>query len=176
MYVRIFKHTYIYVHNCYTLSTVKSFLELVKYIFTIPGVKFFSNEKISPDPLENFLGCQRQRGGVSENPYVQDFCKNTQALRVINSVCGSVPRGNCRGSKQLVDRQSDYNPLPKCLRIQASEEKLISEENRCHVFASPVVSSHDDSTAAVLVSKSVSKVAFNEINLSIPKNQCSSNF
>ena len=158
----------------HTLSTVKSFLELVRYIFTIPGVKFFLSERISQDPLENFFGCQRQRGGASENPNVQDFCKNTQALRVINSVCGSVPRGNCRGSKKLVDRQSDYNPLPKRQRIQASKEKLISEENRCHVFASPVVSSHDDSTAAVLVSKSVSKVAFNKINLSISENQCSS--
>ena len=129
-YVHTFQHTYIYVHNCYTLSTVKSLLELVRYIFTIPGVKFFLSERISQEPLENFFGCQRQRGGASENPNVQDFCKNTQALRVIDSVCGSVPRENCRGSQQLVDRQSDYNPLPKHRRIQASKEKLISEQKR----------------------------------------------
>ena len=42
------------------------------------------------------------------------------------------------------------------------------------MLASPVVSSHDDSTITRLASKSVSKVAFNEINLSISENQCSS--
>ena len=41
--------------------TVKSFVEIVQFIFTIPGVKFFLSERISQDPLENFFGCQRQR-------------------------------------------------------------------------------------------------------------------
>ena len=78
--------------------SVKSFLELVRYLFTIPGVKFFLSEQISQDLLENFFGDQRQMGGASENPNVQDFCKNTQALWVTNLVCGSVPRGNCSGN------------------------------------------------------------------------------
>jgi len=76
---------------------VKSFVELVRFIFKIPGVKFFLSERISQDPLENFFGCQRQRGRTGENPNVQQFCKNTQALRVINSVCGTVAKGNCCG-------------------------------------------------------------------------------
>lgn len=36
------------------------------------------------DPLEKFFGNQRQRGGTNENPTVKEFCKNIQALRVIN--------------------------------------------------------------------------------------------
>ena len=40
--------------------TVKSFVELVEYIFTISSVKMFLSERISQDPLENFFGCQRQ--------------------------------------------------------------------------------------------------------------------
>ena len=39
---------------------------------------------------------QRQGVGTSKNSSVQAFCINTQALRVINSVCGGVSQGNCR--------------------------------------------------------------------------------
>ena len=44
--------------------------------------------------------------------------KNTQALRVINSVCGYVPKGNYRGRKQAVDMEMENKPLPKCHRVQ----------------------------------------------------------
>jgi hypothetical protein len=37
----------------------RSFVELVKYIFTIPGVQFFLSEKISQDPIEKF----KDKGG-----------------------------------------------------------------------------------------------------------------
>lgn len=142
--------------------------------------QIFLSERILQDPLENFFGCQRQRGGASENPNVQDFCKNTQALRVINSVCGSVPRGNCRGNKQLMDKQLDHNPLPKCRRIQTSKDKLKSvQENKCYVSvcASPVISSQHQSTVSVepvtvLVPSSVSiKPASDKITPSITENK-----
>jgi len=68
-------------------STVFSFVELVEFVFTIPGVKAFLSERISQDPLEKFFGCQRQRGRVNENPTAMQFYKNTQALRVVNTVC-----------------------------------------------------------------------------------------
>ena len=76
---------------------MKSFVELVRFIFTIPRVEVFLSERISQDPLEKFFGCQRQRGHVNENPTVTEFCKNTQKLRVINSVCLDSVKGNCRG-------------------------------------------------------------------------------
>ena len=64
--------------------------------------------------FSNF-GCQRQRGGTNENPTVQEFCRNTQALRVVNSVCGNIKKGNCRGQKDkmLVDIDEENRPLPK---------------------------------------------------------------
>ena len=61
-----------------SVFAVKSFTELVQFIFKIPGVKFFLSERICQDPLENFFGCQRQRGRTDENPNVQQFCKNSQ--------------------------------------------------------------------------------------------------
>jgi len=69
---------------------------LVRYLFTIPGVNAFLSNRLCRDPLENFFGKQRQRGRVNENPSVNAFVKNTQALRIIDSACSSV-RVNCRG-------------------------------------------------------------------------------
>ena len=72
---------------CYKLPlyAVTAFVELVETVFQFHGVKFFLSETISQDPLEKFFGVQRQRGRVNENPDVQAFCKNTQAIRVIGS-------------------------------------------------------------------------------------------
>ena len=112
------------IYTCVCLAIVKSFLELIEYIFKIPGVKFFLSERMSQDPLENFFGCQRQRGRTSENPTVQEFCKNTQALRVINSVCGSVSKGNCRGRKQPIDLEKENKPLAKRRRHRKKKSKL----------------------------------------------------
>ena len=87
--------------------TVKSFVELVKYIFTIPGVKFFLSEKISQDPIEKFFGCQRQRGLTNENPTAHEMCKNTQALRVINTVCRNVTKGNTSGNPNSLGEEEN---------------------------------------------------------------------
>jgi hypothetical protein len=88
-------------HQCYTLIkllAVRSFLDMTKYVFAQPGIKAFLTERISQDPLEKFFGVQRQRGRVNENPCVREFCHNTQALRVIGTVCGQVSKGNTRGN------------------------------------------------------------------------------
>ena len=74
-----------------SLFLVKSFIDLVKYLFTLEDVKkyklFFLSNNLCQDPLEGFFGCQRQRGGTSDNPNVADFYNNTQALRVVDSFC-----------------------------------------------------------------------------------------
>ena len=92
---------------------VKSFVALVQFVFTIPGVNSFLSEKLCQDPLEKFLGCQRQRGGVNENPTVNEFCKNTQALRVVNSLCQNVSQGNCRGKRPGLYDGQENTPLLK---------------------------------------------------------------
>lgn len=47
---------------------------------------FLSNH-LCQDPLENYFGCQRQKGGTNENPTVREYYHNTEALRVVNSFC-----------------------------------------------------------------------------------------
>ena len=122
VYIILFLYIII-IYTCVCHATVKSFLDLIEYIFKIPGVKFFLSERMSQDPLENFFGCQRQRGRTSENPTVQEFCKNTQALRVVNSVCGSVSKGNCRGRKQPIDLEKENKPLKKRRRHREKKSK-----------------------------------------------------
>lgn len=107
-------------HRCIiSIIIAHSFIKLVKYIFTLPGVKAFLSQKICQDPVEKFFGCQRQRGGTDENPTVAEFCKNTQALRVIGNVCRPSVRGNCRGTKSsmpIADAERN-KPLPKRRRL-----------------------------------------------------------
>lgn len=69
---------------CMHYVIAKSFVGMVKLLFSLPEVKgnklaFLSNN-ICQDPLENFFGCQRQRGGTSDNPNVMEYYQNTQAL------------------------------------------------------------------------------------------------
>ena len=74
--------------------------------------KVFLSERLCQDPLERFFGCQRQRGGNHKNPTVQEFYKNTQALRVINSFCVGTMKGNCRGRLEAQDVEDENSSLP----------------------------------------------------------------
>ena len=87
-------------------------------MFNIPGVTVFLSQRLCQDPIEMFFGCQRQRGGVHDNPNCLEFYKNTQALRVVNSFCRDVAKGNCRGSKrEQIEVELENMPLPKRRRI-----------------------------------------------------------
>ena len=54
---------------------MKSFIELVQYLFTLLEVTRFLSEKISQDLLEKYFGHQQQRGKVNENPNVSQLLK-----------------------------------------------------------------------------------------------------
>ena len=87
--------------KCNVCNAAHLFIELVEYVFTLPDVSVFLSQRISQDPLENFFGCQRQQGGTHENPNVQEFQKNMQVLRVVNSFVKGPMKGNCQGSKEV---------------------------------------------------------------------------
>ena len=89
---------------------------MTSYLFEQPTIKSFLSERISQDPLEKFFGIQRQRGRVNENPNVYEFCQNTQALRVINSVCMHVTKGNTQGNLNDDNEALSDQPLTKRAR------------------------------------------------------------
>ena len=83
-------------------------------MFTIPGVESLLTQRICQDPLENFFGCQRQRGGTHDNPTSAEFEKNMQALRVVNLFARGPAKGNCRGFTQdCIVSEKENHPLPK---------------------------------------------------------------
>jgi len=82
------------------IIAAKSFMELIPYIFQIEDVACFLSEKLSQDVLEKFFGCQRQKGNTNDNPTVYEFLKNTQALRIIDSIHVKDITGNCEGQKE----------------------------------------------------------------------------
>ncbi len=96
-----------------------SFIGLVNQIFSLPEVSGSNlallSAHICQDPLENYFGCQRQRGGTSDNPSVSQFYENTQALRIVDSFCRGPVRGNCRGAsaKTVTMDEASCAPLPK---------------------------------------------------------------
>ena len=53
-------------------------------------------------------------GGTNDNPTIQEFQKNTQALRVVNSLCRPVVKGNCQGNTEVIMNKENINcPLPR---------------------------------------------------------------
>jgi len=98
---------------------VNSFVELVQYLFTIPGVKVFLSSKLNQDVLEKYFGIMRQKRGSNENPTVSEFKDITQTLRVANSVCRNVhiKGGSCRREEKrkldLAQEIEESKPLPK---------------------------------------------------------------
>lgn len=87
-------------------------MELVQYVFTLDGVESLLSQ-ISQDPLEKFFGCQRQRGATSDNPSVSEFQKNMQTIRIVDTMCRSSVRGNCRGLKDDPIDLKECAPLKK---------------------------------------------------------------
>ena len=106
---------------------------MVRYIFTIPGVTVFFSNRLCQDSLENFFGQQRQRGRTHENPNADQFIKNSQALRVINSTCATI-RGNCRAGevdpkqKKKRHQMAIENNKPLKKRRQKRKDKKTSRK------------------------------------------------
>ena len=74
---------------------------------------FLLSERFSQDPLENYFGKQRARGGRNENPNLMQSLVNASALRMQKSAMLDPVRGNCRRKRQLELNTIDDTPLPK---------------------------------------------------------------
>ena len=62
---------------------VKSFVELVCYLFMVPGVKAFLSRRVLQDPLEQIVWLSETALGVHDNPSTANFSKNSQVLQVV---------------------------------------------------------------------------------------------
>ncbi len=111
--------TSVYMHvSIIHLFAVKSFIELTKYLLSTAGDNvMFLSERVSQDPLENYFGQLRARGGGrNENPTVQQCVHHANAIRVQKSQALNPVRGNTGRKRALHDDeqpQIDDTPLPK---------------------------------------------------------------
>lgn len=110
-----------FILNIFTIS-VTSFVEMTRYLLSQHQDKncYVLSERISQDPLENYFGQQRARGGRNENPTLQQCIHNAAALRVQKSMALNPVRGNCSRKRRLYEEQPkvDSTPLPKRKRKQ----------------------------------------------------------
>ena len=100
---------------------MKSFVEIVRHLLAVPGVLYILSEKLSQDPLENYFGQQRARGGRCDNPTMVDCLHSAQSLRVQRSLALQPVRGNSSKKRKLFSEASptiDDTPLPKRPRKQ----------------------------------------------------------
>ena len=101
---------------------MKSFVELTKFLLTKHPKLELLSERLSQDPLENYFGKQRQRGGRNEHPNIHQCLENAAALRIQGSTALDPVRGNCRRrkSKLAINEQEVINSasLPKRKRIR----------------------------------------------------------
>ena len=92
-----------------------SFVEMARYLLSQPGLSILS-ERVSQDPLENYFGMQRARGGRCDNPTLKESLQNAVAIRAQRSMELDRVQGNCRRKRRLFDDKPpdiDCTPLPK---------------------------------------------------------------
>ena len=90
---------------------------MTRYLLSLPGVtgQFILSECFSQDPLENYFGQVRARGGRCENPTVKAALESAQSLRVQGSYAMRPVRGNSSRKRLLFNTQDviDTTPLVK---------------------------------------------------------------
>ena len=96
---------------------VRAIVECVQYLLKLPRVhgQYILTECFSQDPLENFFGQLRSKGGYCQNPTAQACFDATQSLRVQGSLALQPVRGNCSRKRSLFKGREviDSTPLPK---------------------------------------------------------------
>lgn len=99
---------------------VNSFVDMTKYLLSRHKDLFLLSERFSQDPLENYFGRQRARGGRNENANMQQCLMNASALRMQQSGALNPVRGNCSRKRHMdIDESAviSATPLPKRKRL-----------------------------------------------------------
>jgi len=77
--------------------SVISFVNLAKELLQLYPGRFILSEHFNQDPVEEYFGRQRRRGGCNDNPTLAQFGQQDLALNVMNSNLITDLRGNTRG-------------------------------------------------------------------------------
>ena len=110
---------------------MNSFVEMTRYLLSQPDSKdlFLLSERVSQDPLENYFGKQRARGGRCDNPSMKECIQNSIAIRAQQGLELDHVRGNSRYKRRVTydTEVIDDTPLPKRKRQRATNKKKSSQ-------------------------------------------------
>jgi hypothetical protein len=101
---------------------VHSFIEIVPFLLSMDGAKFLLSERFNQDNVEIFFAKQRARCGRGDNPTVNQFIYNTQAIRTSRSM-SKVTSSNIRKRKLFHDIDDLSQPLRKRSRNNNDDDK-----------------------------------------------------
>lgn len=100
-------------------------MEVSKYLLTLHEASghYILSECFSQDPLENFFGQVRARGGRCDNPTVQACMDATQSIRIQKSLALQPVRGNSSRKRRIFHGKEiiDETPLPKRKRLNGKK-------------------------------------------------------
>ena len=114
LYILHYKHTAMIMWD-YTFSAVYAFVEMAQYLLTLRPDLFLFSERFNQDPLESFFGQQRARGGSSDNPNVDTFLHNAQAICVQRSLAAGHGGNVQKRGRQWTD-ETEVLSRPLCKR------------------------------------------------------------
>ena len=95
------------------LFTVHSLNDLVPFLLSHEGIEYILTERFNQDSLEGFFGKQRLRGCRNDNPSVNQFLENTQAIVVQKSLAYGGSSNIAKKRKSTVSLSPLSRPLPK---------------------------------------------------------------
>ena len=115
---------------------MNSFVELAWDVLSQPFMKqqqlYLLSEHFSQDPIENYFGQLRSRGGWCQNPAVSDCLTSAQSIRVQGSMAMLPVRGNSsrkrRAMHGIVEKKiiDEAAPLPKRKRQLTKKGKKVN--------------------------------------------------
>jgi len=88
--------------------TSKSIAAIVRIVLDA-GAPFVLTSHLNQDPLEQFFGHCRHKGGSNDNPTVNEACHAINTIRTVNTQAIACSRGNTEPIPQILD----MTPVPK---------------------------------------------------------------
>ncbi|CAH0563112.1 unnamed protein product [Brassicogethes aeneus] len=127
------------------VKTIKNFGELFKMLRGF-GFKSMKTRQFNQDPLENFFGQMRQRGGRYVNPTCEAFLPFYKSLLIKNLAARHAPTSNCEDDKadmffslknlldEGLEEQQQENQLETPIIFNLPSEKIGYIENQALTY------------------------------------------
>lgn len=104
------------------LFLVHAFTEMLEYLLNLDGAQFIFTERFCQDNLEIFFGQQRQRGRRNDNPSVEQFVHNSQAIMTSKSISS----GHSSNIQRKRQREINVDKLSSPILKRKSKRRCIS--------------------------------------------------